>query len=286
MTIGIGVLCSTYDSFDDIVGRPRPDALVIVADTMGSTPTDSTREMHKIYVDERLAIFASGAGHLNVCGELFSSITTGIGSIPRSEWTHGLIWKSISDSITGYRREKFERERLPDFVWSTQNRVSEIELREIVAAWQAYELGAEMLIGTFDAQGQALLYHLGRTESAHGFLHLVPIPGHYTIGSGAYNASLWLHRRDQHLGMSVHRSILHAVEASQFASSAPTVNSEIEMVIATKDCMAMRSTRDHSEDHTEFPITAILAEVQELAPKSTKEISFRRLDPRTLKDQP
>jgi hypothetical protein len=164
--------------------------------------------------------------------------------------------------------------------------VSEIELREIVAAWQAYELGAEMLIGTFDAQGQALLYHLGRTESAHGFLHLVPIPGHYTIGSGAYNASLWLHRRDQHLGMSVHRSILHAVEASQFASSAPTVNSEIEMVIATKDCMAMRSTRDHSEDHTEFPITAILAEVQELAPKSTKEISFRRLDPRTLKDQP
>jgi len=66
MTIGIGVLCSTYDSFDDIVGRPRPDALVIVADTMGSTPTDSTREMHKIYVDERLAIFASGAGHLNV----------------------------------------------------------------------------------------------------------------------------------------------------------------------------------------------------------------------------
>jgi hypothetical protein len=42
MTIGIGVLCC---SKDDLRTGERPDTIVMMADTMGSTAEDSTDEL-------------------------------------------------------------------------------------------------------------------------------------------------------------------------------------------------------------------------------------------------
>ena len=66
MTIGIGVLCSTQPK----PHSPRPDAIVMIADTMGSTDTDSTDDLHKMWIDDDLKLYIVGAGNLDLCGEL------------------------------------------------------------------------------------------------------------------------------------------------------------------------------------------------------------------------
>ena len=289
MTVGIGVLCSTYKEFDDLVGKPRPDAIILIADTMGSTETDSTREMHKIFMDKDLGVFATMAGSSDRCGELFATFTDRLRIVKQSNilLNHGIIWSSLSDSVNGYRREKFQYDTLvPNFAWHQNMVPTDSERAQILEAYQGYELGVEMLLGTFDADGRALLYFIGRKQGANGFVHLVSVPGYFTIGAGQYNSFLWLNYRGQHLGCSIDRSLLHAFEASRFASSAPSVNSEAEIVICTSKCAVLRATHDDSPDHTEFPIKELIAEAAKYGPRSTKEIPFRRLDPLTFKGMP
>lgn len=63
MTIGIGVLCSTKPR----PHVPRPDAIVMIADTMGSTETDSTDDLHKMYVGDDVHLYAVCAGRMEKC---------------------------------------------------------------------------------------------------------------------------------------------------------------------------------------------------------------------------
>ena len=68
MTIGIGRLLASSRPKPHV---PRPDSFILVADTMGSTETDSTDDLHKMWLDDDLAIYAVGAGVLEYGGEFF-----------------------------------------------------------------------------------------------------------------------------------------------------------------------------------------------------------------------
>src|SRR5579859_1084146 len=83
MTIGIGVLCSTKPK----PHAPRPDALVIVADTMGSTETDSIEELHKLYFDDAARVHITCAGHVEMASELVPMFIHNIKELSRR--SHG-----------------------------------------------------------------------------------------------------------------------------------------------------------------------------------------------------
>src|SRR5208337_552686 len=105
MTIGIGVLCSTYPNYEQLPGKPRPDALVMAADTMGSTETDSTDAVHKIHENAGLGVYCVSANSLASASELFSTICHVLSGV--SERTHGAMWNAISEAVNGHRAERF-----------------------------------------------------------------------------------------------------------------------------------------------------------------------------------
>ena len=225
MTIGIGVLCS-------MEGK-RPDALVMIADSMGSTETDSTNALSKMFT--RGSIHAVGAGSLTVAAEMFSSIADQLDQLQDNR-THGSMWKTLNLAVNGIRSEKFFWEVLRNehvIENEVMGRIFVDDQASIQAAWKNYYIGADLLLGTFDSAGQALLYYIGRYLDTPGLVHLVQFPGHHSIGTGSQNASAWLNFRSQALNFGVKRSLYHAYEASRMAASAPTVNKEIEITIAT-----------------------------------------------------
>jgi hypothetical protein len=71
MTIGIGVLCST-------TGKGS-DALVLISDSMGSTETDSTSALSKMFTHG--SIHAVAAGSLSVAAEMFHTIAGELGPV-------------------------------------------------------------------------------------------------------------------------------------------------------------------------------------------------------------
>jgi len=67
MTIGIGMLCSTKPK----PHAPRPDAIVMLSDTMGSTETDSTDQLYKMLIDDKHLLFGVCADRLERCADLW-----------------------------------------------------------------------------------------------------------------------------------------------------------------------------------------------------------------------
>src|SRR5690242_2467799 len=96
MTIGIGVLGSTN-------GR-NIDAVTLISDSMGSTDTDSTSALSKMFTEGN--IHGVAAGSITVASELFHAICQEIGKLG-DDRNHGSIWKSISQAVNGVRVEKF-----------------------------------------------------------------------------------------------------------------------------------------------------------------------------------
>ena len=228
MTIGIGVLCSTEGK--------RTDALVMISDSMGSTETDSTNVLGKMYTMG--SVHAVAAGSMAVASEMFYTIANQIENIPPGTRRHGTLWQSLNVAVNGIRTEKFKWEVLRNqhvIENEIMGRIFEDDPAKIQEAWRTYHIGADLLVGTFDDDGQAFLYYVGPIGGVHGFVHLFQFPGHCAIGTGGPNASMWLNHRGQAINLGVKRSLYHAYEASRMAASSPTVNKEIEITIATKD---------------------------------------------------
>jgi len=227
MTIGIGVLCSTRGLL--------PDAIVLISDSMGSTETDSTNVLSKMFT--RGNVHGVAADSVSVAAELFYAIATQIESLQAPK-EHGKIWKAINLAVNGVRSEKFLWQVLRnEHVIENEHmgRVFQSDNDKIQEAWSRYYIGATLLIGTFDDEGQALLYYVGALEGAPGLVHFMQFPGHCSIGMGLQNADAWLNYRQQALNLGVKQSLYHAYEASRMAASAPSVNREIEITIALKD---------------------------------------------------
>lgn len=236
MTIGIGVLCSTHSAQQDVTGRTRPDAVVMLADTMLSNDTDSTHA-HKILMSPERGVYAVAAGRLEIAGELFSFLSDSIAKMTMPRLS-GSVYGTLSHWSRIHRQEKFKFEIIdPYFLQNEQGTIPESSVEEMQRCWRDYHPGVEMLFAVFNDTGQVILYEVNGAPDPNqpGFVKVRAFPGHWSIGTGAYNASMWLNYRKQHLGMSVERSALHAFEAGRFAGSAPTVNDEIEVLIATKE---------------------------------------------------
>jgi hypothetical protein len=233
MTIGIGVLCSSKPK----PHLPRPDTIIMMADTMGSTETDSTEDLHKLYAEYGKHFVAVCAGNVEMAAEVVSLFDEQYSALTPK--THGGIWSTLNDIAHRLRAEHFSWDVIRTRYTPLPGQILESQQSKLLEEWQAYDYGLCVLLGTFDHRGMAHLYEVGAIRDEYGAIkglvrpHL--FPGHWAIGSGAYNATQWLNFRNQQLGLHPVQSAYHAYEAKIMASQAPTVNRNLEVVVAYAD---------------------------------------------------
>lgn len=291
MTIGIGVLCSTHPkplnpSQND---PPRPDAIIMFSDTMGSSEIGSTDQLHKMYFEPQDRLYAVCADKMEMTGEIFGGIKEALRRIPGTR-THIAIWEAITAAVLEHRRKHFRLDVLnPSYSFGGADFIPPEMISDVTNKWGKYDVGAQLLVGTFDDIGQALLYFVGQYEDEPALVHIAEFPGYQTIGTGGPNAELWLDYRQQTLSMNIRQSALHAYEARLMASKAPTVNSTMEMLIGTaavRDSFHLLGDRPMPSG---YPIS--LEELKDLArkygPKSTDDLGFSTPStPQTSAGQP
>ena len=250
MTIGIGVLYSSKPR----PHTPRPDGVILIADTMGSTETDSMDELHKCYFDDDSKVHITCAGSVEMAAELVPMFNFNIKNLPRR--SHGTITEALNIAVHGHRVQHFKwdilAQRHSPLMTDKPGYLPVIggDERNILDEWQKYDHGTHVLVGTFDDAGQSFLYLVGTQYDSDGpvpgLVHLQQFPGHACIGTGLYNAQFWLNYRQQHLGRNLKQSVYHAYEARIMAGKAPTVNENIEIIIATAE-RSWHLTAEHPE---------------------------------------
>jgi hypothetical protein len=188
---------------------------------------------------------------------------------------HGSIQRALNTAVISHRREHFVWDvvnvRIPP---TNSTEASAQQIARISESWQSYDVGAEVLVGTFDDEGMALLYYLGRIPDLEGLVHLYQFPGHTAIGSGCYNASVWLNYRRQRLGLNIAQSALHAYEASEFAASSPTVNKDVEILIATANKAFHLSRESPSDPECMVSLPWLRSMARKHAPRKTDSLGF------------
>jgi hypothetical protein len=228
MTIGIGVLCC---SSLDLKPGGRPDSIIMISDTMGSSETDSTDELRKMHFEPESKIYAASAGNMETAGEIVSSV---ISRLPKTGRTHGIVWSSLNEIVNGHRSQRFRWDVMAPRYEILPSKVFADDHKDVIKEFQEYSTGTDLLIGTFDERGMALMYYIGRSDyGSSALVHPIVFPGYYAIGTRAYNAHSWLNYRGQRLNFSIRRSALHAYEACNMAAAAPTVNDNTDVLIAT-----------------------------------------------------
>ena len=251
MTIGIGVLCCTKPKNQKF--RPgedegvRPDTLIMLADTMGSTDYDSTDDLYKMYISPDVKLYGTGAGNMEMCSEIFAYLEQQLRKATEPR-THGTMLTLINQAVHGHRSQHFQIDVLQSthlplirFANETAEQLTpQWKHEQIERDWREYDTGASLLIGSFDDNGQALLYFVGRIFDSNGdvsprLVHPCFFPGYRCVGIGSRNANFWLTYRGQTLGLSPKQSVYHAYEAKVMAANAPTVNDRTEVLIVSKD---------------------------------------------------
>jgi len=271
MTIGIGVLCSSKPRPHPI----RPDSLILMADTMGSTDYDSTSELHKICVEQDENLFLACAGDMAICNDVGSLLKENLAKLPQR--THGPIWGAINAAVQDVLVARFHWDVLrPKYVFSPGT-VFENQRENVTAEWQAYHPDLQMLIGTFHQNGMALLYVVNRFPDSYAWVHLCQYPGHMAIGSGAYNADFWLRFRNQQLGLNLRQSAYHAYEAKAMATKAPTVNTNIDMVLAFADRYYILSDEKPEAEGCPFSLRELVTMYPKYGPQNTYELGHQPL---------
>lgn len=283
MTIGIGVLSSTKPYPE----TPRPDSIILMSDTMGSTQTDSTDELHKMWLNDDLKLYACGAGRLEHGGELFSIFEDAFRAIDASgeKRTHGRAFPAIAQAFHGLRSQYFQMNVMPKyFVQTVQGMLKLGDEKDILNAWQNMAISIQMIVGTFDHTGQAYLYRLGEFIDENGQLiapvMLTEFPGYATIGTGSDNAHSWLNYRAQGLGRSIEHSAYHAFEAKKMAARAPTVNDDIDIGIVMPGGKSFHLTKYNPEIEG-CPVSLIELEKQfkRYGPQDTEKLGHPRPKP-------
>jgi hypothetical protein len=198
---------------------------------MGSTETDSTDDLHKMFIEEDIRLYAVCANRVERCADLWPGICREFRGLPTR--SHGAFQAALNRCVLAHRSQHFQYDIVGPRHMITPGQIPPEEHDRIMEEFQAYDAGAELLVGTFDDDGQAFLYHVGMISNSYGLVQLFEFPGYYAIGTGSYNAVTWLNHRRQVLGYSVRQSSYHAYEAKKMAERSPTVNDDIEMVIAT-----------------------------------------------------
>jgi hypothetical protein len=234
---------------------------------MGSTETDSTSELHKIAIEPNERLFMACAGDVALCSDVGSLIKQNVGKLP--ERSHGHIWEAINKAVHEALMARFHWDVLvPKYVF-TPGTIFESQRENLTADWQQYNPDLEMLIGTFHETGIALLYRIGRFYGSFAWVHACQYPGHMTIGTGGPNAEFWLNFRNQQLGNNPMQSAYHAFEAKRMAASAPTVNKNIDLVMAFADRHYILSDEKPEVEGCPFSLAELVAMYPKYGPQST-----------------
>jgi len=225
MTVGLGVLASQ---------NIKPDALVMVADTMGSFEDDySTSELHKLHAIESEDLYAVSADRIDRASEQINMLLNVLRKDYPKPRNYGHLLRALVQTTSMYKNLRFEADALPQFRMSVDDwfKVQDPHLRDLILnAYGNFYVGCQTIVGTFTETGQACLFCLpgNGTVENHAF------PGFAAIGTGAGNALFWLSHRNQKLSLSVRRSAYHAFEAKFMAESSPHVNKRLDMIVARK----------------------------------------------------
>ncbi len=217
---------------------------------MGSTETDSTDDLHKMWLDDDLGIYAVGAGILEYGGELFTIVQNELkDAIKTGPKTHGRVSGALNRAFHILKSQHFQWDIFPALsIYGVGNLVPQDKVLE---EWQRYSISLHMLFAMLDHEGQAYLYLVGQFGDAHGMVpktvHLCEFPGHATIGTGGDNAQFWLNYRRQALGMNVKRSAYHSYEAKRMAEKTPTVNDTVEIAVVMPGRKAYHLTEEHPQ---------------------------------------
>jgi hypothetical protein len=226
MTIGIGVLAAE---------SKKPDSLIMIADSMGSfEDTHSTSELHKLHALEADNLYAVSADRIDRAAELINVIT----NVLRKDFVgqkrgYAQIVQALAKGAAIHKEMCFKLEAPSQFRIDAEDwvKIQDPAFRDsLLAAYQPFYVGCATIIGIFDDNGQAYLFHL----PGNGIVENVTFPGFAAIGTGAPNAVFWLAYRKQKLSFSVRRSAYHLYEAKRMAENSPHVNENIDLVVAKK----------------------------------------------------
>jgi hypothetical protein len=153
---------------------------------------------------------------------------------------------------------------------------------KVMEDWQQYDVGLWMIVGTFHDCGTALLYQVGQFWDASGqsvmpgLVHSYAYPGYATIGTGGVNANFWLNFRQQHLGLNPRQSAYHAYEAKVMAAKAPTVNDNLEMVVAFADRHFVLTAEKPEVDDCPISLTELKSMFNKYGPQDTNELGHKK----------
>lgn len=234
MTIGVGVLATDENpSFGGI----RPNHIVFLSDTLGSFgDVYSHPRLHKMQVFADNGVYATAANEMDKAAEFIPMMNKNIATVPMEQRHYGDIMRLLNASVFLYRKERFQLDVLPQFRLPPEAfdpRLAGLPPatdRKIQKRWLGFDMGFSLLVGAFDLDGQAHLFHVGHL----GDVTNISFPGFGAIGI-APQTMFWLSHREQRLGMSVRRSAYHAYEAKLLAEDSPHVNDHIDMLIANKN---------------------------------------------------
>lgn len=244
----------------------------MIADTMGSTETDSSSELRKMYFEPRSGIYAVCAGNMEVAGEIVAQI---IERLPKIETrNHGTFRKLLTEVVYGHRSERFRLDvSLPRYELIV-GKVDPSLHSELVGDFRNYYTGAEIIIGSFHDNGMAMLYHLGSVEGTAGLVHPILFPGYVAIGAGSYNANFWLGYRRQRMSLNIDQSLLHAFEATMMASRAPSVNENTDICVVTKDQQHLFTNDIKPSRACPYSLELLRQQAEMYGPRSTEDLGF------------
>lgn len=273
MTIALGVL-GTGSIF-------KPDTIVLAADTMGSNGDEwSTPGLHKIFVNQEERIYIAAADNIDRASELCAMIFKRISALARRE--HGPILDVLIRTVWDYHRQRSIYEVLPKYLltprdWRRKN--LDPTLRQTVATEvMSYNIGCQLVIGTFADSGQALLYRVDgdglkqgwNWDSTVEFVAPCNIPGFTGVGSGARNALFWLAYRNHQMGYAVRRAAYHAYEAKRMAESSPFVNRNLHFLIANREHCTLLTNQKPSDG--DWSLDELESDLRKYGPQDTSEL--------------
>jgi hypothetical protein len=228
VTIGIGVLCSTMPK----PHVPQPDAMILISDIIESIDSDSENELRKMYIYPDEKLFCVCVGRFDKSGDLLPAIQREFQELTmRNQAT---FTEALNRVVYNHRAQHFHFDVLPNYYFATED-IPPDQHQNVTDAWQRYDVGVHVLVGTFDEHGQALMYVIAQIEGFDGWVHRALFPGVATIGLGAHSARAWLDYRRQVPSRSVRQSAYQAYEARRILAKTPSVNANLEMLFATNE---------------------------------------------------
>jgi hypothetical protein len=257
-----------------------------MADTMGSTETDSISELHKLCAEDD--IYFTCAGSIEFCSEVISIFKQELAKLPSRNL--GNIWQALNIAVHEHRQAHFQWDCLVPKYSFAPGQVLESQRQNIVNDWQQYDSGISLLVSVFHHSGIAFLFLVGPIEGANGWVHSCQFPGYWAIGSGAQNAISWLNFRGHQFGVSPRQSAYHACEAKIMASMAPTVNKNLEMIVAFANRHYILTSDKPEVEGCPVSLSELKTLYKKFGPQDTNELGHKIAKPqlvsRRLKPKP